>query len=519
MRAMAFSGGMNMRFKRLGCIVLCAVLLMGVLPLSGFADHSFSWSLEGGTLTVSGSGDMAFGELPWADRLEEIRSIRMDEDITSIQEGAFAGCGSLRSVTLPKSLRYVGKDAFRDCTELSWITLPSGLIGIEEGAFSGCAKLRSVFIPQSVSWIGDRAFDGDVLLNGRRESAAEDYIRDNGGSFRPSNHQEYPPASGNWGSIQWTLEKGKLTLSGTGAVAGKTMADFPWETHRAEISVLEVGEGITSIDPLAFAYCRKLTQVSLPASLTALAEGTFRQDAEITGLPEEPDKAETEPAEEAAAPEETEAPEETAAPEGTEPAAETVIPEEGEGLTLTVGSLTAQPGQTIALPITLSGNPGLCGLNFALAYDKTALTLTDYDCQGQLLSVSDWTVGVGAGEKALWLQSDPTEGNGEVLTLVFQVADQAPQGELTVTLEEVLAVEEGGSSPQVQVCPGTVTITSGIAGDVNGDGRVTFADAQRLRRFLSGQEVAIQNGSADLNGDGLVNLLDLQLLQRVVSKE
>ena len=140
-------------------------------------------------------------------------SIRMDEDITSIQEGAFAGCGSLRSVTLPKSLRYVGKDAFRDCTELSWITLPSGLIGIEEGAFSGCAKLRSVFIPQSVSWIGDRAFDGDVLLNGRRESAAEDYIRDNGGSFRPSNHQEYPPASGNWGSIQWTLEKGKLTLS------------------------------------------------------------------------------------------------------------------------------------------------------------------------------------------------------------------------------------------------------------------------------------------------------------------
>lgn len=540
---MAFSGGMNMRFKRLGCIVLCAVLLMGVLPLSGFADHSFSWSLEGGTLTVSGSGDMAFGELPWADRLEEIRSIRMDEDITSIQEGAFAGCGSLRSVTLPKSLRYVGKDAFRDCTELSWITLPSGLIGIEEGAFSGCAKLRSGFIPQSVSWIGDRAFDGDVLLNGRRESAAEDYIEDNGGSFRPSNHQEYPPASGNWGSIRWTLEKGKLTLSGTGAVAGKTMVDFPWETHRAEISVLEVGEGITSIDPLAFAYCRKLTQVSLPASLEALAEGTFREDAVITGLPEEPDKAETEPAEEAAAPEETKAPEETTAPEETadpeetaapeetepteetaapgetEPAAETVIPEEGEALTLTVGSLTAQLGQTIALPITLSGNPGLCGLNFALAYDKTALTLTDYDCQGQLLSVSDWTVGVGAGEKALWLQSDPTEGNGEVLTLVFQVADQAPQGELTVTLEEVLAVEEGGSSPQVQVRPGTIAITSGMAGDVNGDGRVTFADAQRLRRFLSGQEVAIQNGSADLNGDGVVNLLDLQLLQRVVSKE
>jgi len=58
---------------------------------------------------------MAFQKIPWADRLGEIQALRLDEGITAIQDGAFAGCANLTSVTLSKSLQYIGNEAFRDC--------------------------------------------------------------------------------------------------------------------------------------------------------------------------------------------------------------------------------------------------------------------------------------------------------------------------------------------------------------------------------------------------------------------
>lgn len=569
-----------MKFHRLLSLILCAMLLLGALPGKGHAEDAITWSLEGGALSISGSGQMQFSKIPWQDHLEEIQTVRMDEGIVSLQDGAFAGCTGLRSVTLPKNLRYIGSGAFEGCTSLSWITFPTGLVGIGERAFAGCTKLTSAFVPNSVSWIADRAFEPTILLNGRKDSAAADYIGDNGGSFRQSDYHEFAKDSGSWGQIGWILDSGKLTVTGTGAVAGKTMADFPWESYRADITTLEVGEGITKIDALAFKLCRKLTQVTLPASVTEIAEGAFRPDAvisapsgsiaesyaaaqklefislgetdaqaaeetqatEVTEATEETQAAQaTEAAETAEETQATESTEATEATEGTqatetgeetqpteETAAteETVATEETEPQDSTVpephlslGSATAQPGQTVKLPVTLSNNPGLCGMSFAISYDKTYLTLEDYDCTGDILTPGDWTVGIGEGEKALWLQSDQTDANGEILTLVFRLADNAPQGAISVTLTDCLAVDGEGSPCTLTLEAGTVTVASGILGDVNGDGRVTAADAKRLRRFLSGQSVTIENGNADLNADGTVNIFDLLLLQKLVGKE
>ena len=128
-------------------------------------------------------------------------------------------------------------------------------------------------------------------------------------------------------------------------------------------------------------------------------------------------------------------------------------------------------------------------------------------------------MGIGEGEKAVWLQPDAMENQGEILTLVFQVADNAPQGEAAVQLLDALALDEAANPLELFVEPGTVTIAAGISGDVNGDGRVTQSDAKRLRRFLAGQNVAIENGNADLNGDGIVNIVDLALLNQLVGKE
>lgn len=563
--------------KRILSVIIGICLAACLAPLGAGAEEPVSWSLDGGTLAITGSGDMAFQKIPWADRLGEIQALRLDEGITAIQDGAFAGCANLTSVTLSKSLQYIGDEAFRDCGSLCWVTLPQQLIGIGEKAFSGCTKLTSIVVPGTVGRIGDRAFEPTIILRGHKNSASEDYIKDNGGTFRQVDYHKLASSSGQLDGMEWTLGDGAMTVTGKGTLDLGALEAYPWDALRGDIVTLELGEGITEVDAQAFALCRKLTKVTVPASLEKIAQGAFSEDVEIIAPAEETvettevteaaqttettevtEVAETTEATEAAevteaieateaaeaaevteatkATEATEATEVTEATEATEvtevtEATETTEMTETTGpaeaaeeadlpaqLTLTVGQATAQPGQQVKLTISLSGNPGLCGLNFTIDYDHTRLTLEDYDCLDSQLTASDWSVGLGEGEKALWLQSDATEAEGEILTLVFRVSDAAPLGDTTVTLTDITGVDEEAKLLKPVCVSGGVTVSSGLLGDVNGDDRVTAADEKRLRRYLAGAKVAIETGNADMNGDGTVDLVDLMLLQKSLSK-
>lgn len=548
--------------KRILSTIICICLAACLAPLGAGAEEPVSWSLDGGTLAITGSGDMAFKKIPWADRLGEIQALRLDEGITAIQDGAFAGCANLTSVTLSKSLQYIGDEAFRDCGSLCWVTLPQQLIGIGEKAFSGCTKLTSIVVPGTVGRIGDRAFEPTIILRGHKNSASEDYIKDNGGTFRQVDYHKLASSSGQLDGMEWTLGDGAMTVTGKGTLDLGALEAYPWDALRGDIVTLELGEGITEVDAQAFALCRKLTKVTVPASLEKTAQGAFHENVEIIAPAEETvETAEvTEAAQTAETTEVTEVAETTEATEATEAAETTEATEAAEAtevteateatdatevteatettemtettgpaeaaeeadlpaqLTLTVGQATAQPGQQVKLTVSLSGNPGLCGLNFTIDYDHTRLTLEDYDCLDSQLTASDWSVGLGEGEKALWLQSDATEAEGEILTLVFRVSDAAPLGDTTVTLTDITGVDEGAKLLRPVCVSGGVTVSSGLLGDVNGDDRVTAADEKRLRRYLAGAKVAIETGNADMNGDGTIDLVDLMLLQKSLSK-
>ncbi len=538
--------------KRILSAIICICLLACLAPLGAGAEEPVSWSLDGGTLAITGSGDMAFKKIPWADRLGEIQALRLDEGITAIQDGAFAGCANLTSVTLSKSLQYIGNEAFRDCGSLCWVTLPQQLIGIGEKAFSGCTKLTSIVVPGTVGRIGDRAFEPTIILRGHKNSASEDYIKDNGGTFRQVDYHKLASSSGQLDGMEWTLRDGAMTVTGKGTLDLGALEAYPWDALRGDILTLELGEGITEVDAQAFALCRKLTKVTVPASLEKTAQGAFPEDVEIIAPAEETaqttevtesaqatEAAEgteateatkaaevTEATEAAEATEATEATEAAKATETTEmtettestEAAEEADPKIPAQLALTVGQATAQPGQQVKLTVSLSGNPGLCGLNFTIDYDHTRLTLEDYDCLDSQLTASDWSLGLGEGEKALWLQSDATDTEGEILTLVFRVSDAAPLGDTTVTLTDITGVDEEAKLLKPVCVSGGVTVSSGLLGDVNGDDRVTAADEKRLRRYLAGAKVAIETGNADMNGDGTIDLVDLMLLQKSLSK-
>ena len=181
--------------------------------------------------------------------------------------------------------------------------------------------------------------------------------------------------------------------------------------------------------------------------------------------------------------------------------------------TLTVSSATASQGKEVSLNVSLAGNPGIIGINFQITYDKTRLKLIGYT-DG---AMKDWSVGIGESEKAIWIDEAADVINGNILTLKFQVLDNAPDGlaEVTVTGFKAAALDE--SAVKANIVAGGVTVTSRIPGDVNDDGEVDIFDCVRLKKYLAGFNVTINASNADVNGDGEVDIFDCVRLKKYLA--
>ena len=153
---------------------------------SGTCGTNATWSYEGTTLTITGTGAMAdydYGEAPWfADYAETMTSLVIEKGITSIGNNAFAGCEKLNSVSypstgftsigdyafsgakvknpnLPRTLTHLGVGAY-SCSQAKYVSIPASLKKISDFAFEGCNNLESVGIFEGVEEIGESAFDG-----------------------------------------------------------------------------------------------------------------------------------------------------------------------------------------------------------------------------------------------------------------------------------------------------------------------------------------------------------------------
>ncbi len=148
-----------------GLVASCCLLLC-LLPAPAYAvggtTGDLKWSLSGGTLSITGKGDMPdYTDAvmpPWYDSTSAITRISVGEGITSIGDLAFYGCGRVTAVTLPATVTSIGDRAFKDCTALTGLRLPSRLTDIGEAAFESCEKLTGIRLPDSLTTIGNYAF-------------------------------------------------------------------------------------------------------------------------------------------------------------------------------------------------------------------------------------------------------------------------------------------------------------------------------------------------------------------------
>ncbi len=136
--------------------------LFGIIVQGG---DTLMWKIDEAswTLTIGGRGRMRDFLLDdvteaWLVYRDSLRSVIINEGVTSIGNNAFYHCSNIKDITLPESLASIGSGAFKECHCLRDVVVPGGVKTIRFDAFAHCYHLRSCVLLGEVTWLDRYTF-------------------------------------------------------------------------------------------------------------------------------------------------------------------------------------------------------------------------------------------------------------------------------------------------------------------------------------------------------------------------
>ena len=227
-------------------------------------DGNITWRLtEDGTLYISGQGDMPDyynndeEKRPWKDKI--IKTVIIEEGVTSIGANAFVGCSNLRRVEISNGVTDIESRAFAECSNLKNMKIPEGVTSISWGAFFECSSLESIEIPDGVTWIGNSAF-------GRCSSLKSMKIPEGVTSIIYKTFEECS-------SLESIEIPAGVTSIGSGAFS-----------ECSSLESIEIPDGVTSIGSGAFSECSSLKSIKIPDGVTSIEEWVFTGCSELESI-------------------------------------------------------------------------------------------------------------------------------------------------------------------------------------------------------------------------------------------
>jgi len=296
-------------------------------------------TLSDSTLTISGTGTMAnystSNYAPWySSYRNRIKSIVIDNGVTTIGSYAFSGCSKIASVTIPELITSVGNFAFQGCTSLQTVNfnatncttmgssstpvfsgctafttlnIGSSITRIPNYAFSGCNKLTSISIPNGITSIGQSAFAGcrgldTVTVQWAKPLYVSNVFSDVNCSnitlkvptgtaslYRSANvWKEFnipieqselpctnPSTYGTSNSLVWAICDNTLKINGSGVIPDFSSNNSPWYAYRSSIHNIEIGSNVTTIGSYAFSGCTNLESITIPSTVNSIGNYAF----------------------------------------------------------------------------------------------------------------------------------------------------------------------------------------------------------------------------------------------------
>ena len=258
--------------------------IVSVIDFSTFADTlttgncgdnvTYSFDESTGVLTISGTGDMKQWpeyDSPWcADT--RIKTLIIDEGVTSIGDRAFQDCRNLSNVKLPNSLTLIYNDAFSNCTSLASVIIPDSVTSIGDDAFEGCISLKSIEISdnnKNYSSVDGVLFNKDKSVLVIYPAGKTDSVYSIPNSVTSIGNSAFSECT-NLSNV--TIPDSVISIG-----------DFAFSNSTSLRSVT-IPDSVTIIGVSAFYDCKNLINVTLPNSITSIDYSVFSDCTSITNI-------------------------------------------------------------------------------------------------------------------------------------------------------------------------------------------------------------------------------------------
>ena len=165
-------------------------------------------------------------------------------------------------------------------------------------------------------------------------------------------------------------------------------------------------------------------------------------------------------------------------------------------------------GEQLEFSLNIAGGEAVAGYQATVQFDETALRYVS-SANGNFLPAGAFFVDPKVEGNLIKLNAaslaGESNGDGTLATLTFEVIAVKTS---TLTLSDMLLTDSAGETFVPKIENAEITESTGLKGDVNGDGQVNIADLV----LVAGALGKTGQNAADVNSDGQVNIADLVLV-------